>query len=326
MPVIGYHYFARSFPSCSPGSSPCGGLSAQFWLFRYGDFGVELLFIIFGFVISMTLFRCRTTVAFFWKRFSRLFPTMLLCSLLSVAVLHALARGVFAPQWRDFLPSLTFADPLLWANVFGVPFKAVDGAYWLLFAEVNFYFWVSVIYFSFGPHRYLRASAWLFGALVLGYLAVQAMHLSHLWAIDFIFALGSLPWLTAGIGFYTLFADARSCIAWLLLTETALALATLQLGTHAQAASLDVAIGMASCGLYLLHQSIGVAILDLVRQGLGAEGCAASALHVPLLAAMLILTSLVIYRFWEAPAKNALLSWATGRRPAAIDQPVRETP
>lgn len=353
--VIGYHYFVRWTPPLSANDLyPYGSLGAHFWLFRYGDMGVQLFFIISGFVISMTLFRSRSIGNFFWKRFSRLFPTMLLCSLLSFVVLHALPQDAFVPHWRDFLPSLTFSDPLLWSKAFGTPFAAVDGAYWSLFVEVKFYFWVSVVYFGFGPKRFVPAFAWLFGALVLLYLAMRAFDLPHLWGLDFIFALSSLPWFAAGIGFYALYAHAGKRVGWVLLVEAAAALATLRLGSHAGTLAYFIvialsyavflafllrprwvawlayrplaAVGVASYSLYLLHQSIGVAILDIVRQHLGSEDLAASALLAPVLAAGLVGMSLLIYRYWEAPAKNVLLSWASDRRAAIANPALRETP
>lgn len=336
--VIGYHYFVRwTLPVSPENFYPYGDFAAHFWLFRYGDLGVELFFIISGFVISMTLFRCRTIGQFYWKRFSRLFPTMLLCSALTFVILTILPQNAFRPQLRDFLPSLTFTDPLLWSKVFGVPFQAIDGAYWSLFVEVKFYFWISIVYFIAGATRFLRAAAWLFGALVLLYLAVRALNLPHLWAIDFIFALSALPWFVAGIGFYALFSDKKSKISWILLIEAVIALAALHLGTHVGTPAPFIAlgfgyavfltllmrprwvawlaypplaaIGMASYSLYLLHQSIGVALLDLLRHSIGGDGHVVYALIVPFLAGALIVVSLVIYRYWEAPAKEFLLSW-----------------
>lgn len=339
---MGYHYFVRWTPPLAPDNFyPYGDFAAQFWLFKYGDLGVELFFIISGFVISMTLFRCHTIGHFFWKRFSRLFPTMLLCSVLTYLILLLLPQSAFHPELRDFLPSLTFTDPLLWSKAFGVPFKAVDGAYWSLFVEVKFYFWISVLYFAFGATRFFRMTAWAFGILVLLYLVVRTLNLPHLWAIDFIFALSALPWFVAGIGFYALYTDVGSRIAWVLLFEAAAGLASLHLGTHAGtpapfialgfgyavflallmrpgwvawlAYSPLAAIGMASYSLYLLHQSIGVALLDLLRHSVGGAGYDFYALVVPFLAVALIVTSLVVYRYWEAPAKEFLLSLRASR-------------
>jgi len=341
--VLGYHYFSRWAPPLSARDLyPYGDFAARFWLFRYGDLGVELFFVISGFVISMTLFRSRSIGHFFWKRFARLFPSMLLCSLLTFAVLHLLPQQAFMPHWRDFAPSWTFTDPLLWSKLFGVPFKAVDGVYWSLFVEVKFYLLAGLLYFSVGARRFLPAAAAAFAALVLAYAAARALALPHLWAMDFVFVLGALPWFAAGIGFYALHVDVRSRAGWVLLAESLIALALLRLGTHAESAAAYLAwalaaalflafllrprwvawlaypplaaIGVASYSLYLLHQSIGVALLDVVRTDLGGVPRAETVLLVPLLAAALIAASWLIYRYWEVPAKNMLLAWPRRRR------------
>jgi peptidoglycan/LPS O-acetylase OafA/YrhL len=334
--VMGYHYFVRWTPPVAPDNFyPYGGFGAHFWLFEYGDLGVQIFFVISGFVISMTLFRCRTIGHFFWKRFARLFPTMLICSVLSFFILHLLPQNIFIPQVRDFIPSLTFSDPIIWSKIFGVPFKAVDGAYWSLFVEVKFYFWISVIYFLVGSRLFFRSVALAFGGLVIYYVLARALDFHHLWAIDFIFVIGALPWFVAGIGFYALYADASSRMAWVLLVESVVAIAVLRLGTHigtiapylALAFSFFVflammkrpawvawlgypplaAIGVASYSLYLLHQYIGVAILDIARNAFGPESPLLSVLLAPTLVGVLILISLAIYRYWEAPAKDFLL-------------------
>lgn len=288
--VIGYHYFVRWTPPQSPTNLyPYGDSGVHVWLFQYGYLGVELFFIISGFVISMTLFRCRSFGHFALKRFARLFPTMLLCSTLTFVVVSLLPQHAFDPKVRDFLPSITFTEPLIWTKLFGSDFKAMDGSYWSLFVEVKFYLWVGIVYFAAGPQRFFRATAWLFGALVCASSLMQALQLPHLWALDFVFALSALPWFVAGIGFYALYGDHTSSIGWLLLGEAALALPALRLDAPASAIAPIVAmflcyslflamllrprwlswlasrpiaaVGVASYSLYLLHQDIGVALL-----------------------------------------------------------------
>uniref|UniRef100_E6PUX6 Putative acyltransferase (Modular protein) n=1 Tax=mine drainage metagenome TaxID=410659 RepID=E6PUX6_9ZZZZ len=353
--VIGFHYFARWTPPLSPANLyPYGDLGAHVWLFQYGYLGVELFFIISGFVISMTLFRCRSLGHFARKRFARLFPTMLLCSVLTFVVVSLLPQHVFHPKVRDFLPSLTFTEPLIWTKLFGSDFKAVDGSYWSLFVEVKFYLWIGILYFAAGPQRFFRAAAWLFGALVLASSLMQALQLPHQWALDFVFALNALPWFVAGIGFYALYGDHTSRIGWLLLGEAALAVPALQLVAPAGAIAPLIAmalcyslflamllrprwvswlayppiaaLGVASYSLYLLHQDIGVALLDTLRLALGPAHPASSALLVPALTVMLTATSLLIYRYWEAPAKTFLLTWRAGRQALRRAAPVANNP
>ncbi len=358
--VMCYHYFVRWAPPLSTVSLyPYGDFAARLWLFRFGYLGVELFFIISGFVISMTIFRCRTIVHFAHKRFARLFPTMLLCSAVTFGVMMLLPRQPFHPSWRDFFPSLTFTDPLIWSKLFHSKFEAIDGSYWSLFVEVKFYFWIAILYFWVGSLRFFDAVAWVFGILVAASATMLTFQLPHRWLLDFIFALDYLPWFVAGIGFYALWRDRRSTIGWLLLLESAVSLPILLLGQSAASliASLVAmalcyvmflamllrpswmawiayrpiaSIGVASYSLYLLHQFVGVAILDSFTSTVAPGDERLSALAVPALMGALIATSLLIYRFWEAPAKALLLAprgkgsiahGAAAALPSATDSP-----
>ena len=344
--VIGYHYFVRWTPPVGQSNLyPYGGAGAHFWLFKYGDLGVQIFFVISGFVISMTLFKCRTIGHFFWKRFARLFPTMLICSVISFIILNLLPQKAFVPQVRDFLPSLTFTDPIIWQKIFGVPFAAMDGAYWSLFVEVKFYIWIGILYFLTGPTWFFRVVAIGFGALISAYLFARAMGFHHLWAIDFIFVVGELPWFIAGVGFYALYVNIRNQMGWLLLIEAAVAMTFLRMGNHVGTAAPYLAmafcflifmalfkrprwvgwlgypplaaIGMASYSLYLLHQYIGVAILDVVREFLNVDDQVYSVFLVPCIVVGLMMASLAIYRYWEVPAKEFILGWRL-TRPSAM--------
>lgn len=345
--VIGFHYFARwTPPRAEVNLYPYGGLGADIWVFRYGDLGVELFFMVSGFVISMTLFRSRNVLHFAHKRFARLFPSMLLCSLITFAVLHALPQHAFHPEARDFLPSLTFTDPALWSRLLGGEFNGIDGSYWSLFVEAKFYFWICLLYFSIGPARFFKAAALAFTALVLATVAIRALHLPHGDAPQTLFAVDSLPWFVAGIGFYALHGDLRDKTGWWLLLLGALALPAMGYGHPrdvvvllAAMALFDglflimlmrpgwlrwlasppvAAVGVASYSLYLLHQDIGVAILAMTAEALGPHHAMLSAALAVAVAAALTAMALLIYRYWETPARTLLLSWHWGGAASAI--------
>ena len=344
--VIGFHYFARWAPPQAPHALyPYGALGASWFPFRYGYLGVELFFIISGFVISMTLFRSRSFGNFVRKRFARLFPTMLLCSILSFVIVSSLPQHALQPRWRDFLPSLTFTDPLLWSPLFGVPFHAMDGSYWSLFVEVKFYFWIGLLYFGVGSRRFFAAVALGIAALVAAMGTMLAWGLSHTWALNFVFALDYLPWFVAGVGFYALYCNHRDRLGWLLLLEAVLAVPVLHV-RHLSDSVVPLlamavcyvlfllmllrprslawlsarplaAVGMASYSLYLLHQDIGVAVLASIREAVGPTA-PWTAIALPLgLVLLLTASSLAIYRYWEAPAKDFLLHWRWPGRAAA---------
>ena len=351
MLVIGFHYYTRWAPPEAPESLyPYGQIAASWAVFRFGYLGVNLFFIISGFVISMTLFRSRGAVDFARKRFARLFPTMVLCSLATFVAVSLLPQQAIRVSWRDFLPSLTFTDPFLWSHLLGREFHSMDGSYWSLYVEVKFYLWIGLMYFTAGSKRFFLSVAWVFALLVAAAQVMKLAHLPHVWGLEFVFALDYLPWFVAGIGFYALHEDPRDWRGWLLVVEAAVGVWALigrqpeaeraALGALALCYALFVvmllrprwlswlslrqvaAVGTASYSLYLLHQTLGVAILASLREPLGSHATWSAWVATPLLTAAMILVSLLIYRYWEVPAKNFLLG-PGARNARAQLQPAR---
>lgn len=344
--VIGFHYFTRWTPPHSPTNFyPYGGDFANFVLFRYGYLGVELFFVISGFVISLTLFRSRSLADFAWKRFARLFPAMLLCSTVTFLVVTAVASvPVFARSARDFLPSLTFTDPIIWEKVLGGHFSAIDGSYWSLFVEVKFYFWISTLFFLVGAPRFFKVVTIAFPLLVVAAGILQLTGSGHVDTIRLLFALDYLPWFIAGIGFFSLYSDQSNQTGYWLLVESALSfLASAAwtpvdlLSTYASLAVFYALfasmifrpsylswmagrflsrMGAASYSLYLLHQNIGVTLLASFSTF--ANNRPWTILLAPCVAILLIFASLAIYRYWEMPAKNVLTRFAKQRLKAAL--------
>src|SRR5438105_3648135 len=77
--IVLFHYLSRYDQIYTPrGDVPFG--------FSYGANGVALFFVISGFVIFMTLKRCKTALDFLVSRFSRLFPAYWAAALLTYAV------------------------------------------------------------------------------------------------------------------------------------------------------------------------------------------------------------------------------------------------
>ncbi|MDX3802440.1 acyltransferase [Streptomyces sp. AK04-3B] len=98
----------------------------------YGSYGVQLFFIISGFVICLSAWN-RTPGQFVQARFLRLFPAYWFSVVVAVVVWRALPDGVRkAPSVSDSLTNLT---------MFQVPLSArhLVGAYWTLWAELTFY-------------------------------------------------------------------------------------------------------------------------------------------------------------------------------------------
>jgi peptidoglycan/LPS O-acetylase OafA/YrhL len=134
-------------------------------LFKYGWLGVELFFLISGFVILMTLERCRTFSEFMWRRWKRLFPAMVLCSALIFLTAGLLPeRPGGAVSARDLIPGLTFIEPSAWTYLFGTEQGVIEKTFWTLFVEFKFYAIFGALFFFLGRTKALVALALIFFA------------------------------------------------------------------------------------------------------------------------------------------------------------------
>jgi len=142
--VILYHYYSRYYGIHY--SYPINTKN----VFHFGYLGVELFFIISGFVITLTLDKSKNMLDFLKKRIIRLWPAMFICSLLTfVFMLFFDHQFLFSGShnFKNLLISNTFISPNLINWIFGTRFSYIDGAYWSLWVEISFYFIVSVLYF-----------------------------------------------------------------------------------------------------------------------------------------------------------------------------------
>ena len=134
----------------------------DFILFEHGGLGVNLFFIISGFVIFMTLHTCQSFREFIYRRWLRLFPAMLL----STALIYVTAdwmweRPVGALTWRDTIPGLLFLDPWVLNSISPFDLHVIEGAFWSIFVEVKFYLVFGSLYFL-DRNRTLYYLAFLF--------------------------------------------------------------------------------------------------------------------------------------------------------------------
>ncbi len=219
--VVGFHAYAR-WPSLVPYAGAYSGIP----LFKYGWLGVELFFLVSGFVILMTLEKCPGAGEFMFRRWLRLFPAMLFCSLLIfVTAGFFFERPDGAPSAVSLLPGLTFIEPSWWANMLGTPVKPLEGGYWSLYVEMKFYALAAAIYFW-------RGRNWLIGALIAAFALGTFCKVADVYAggpaISWLnnicrnLSLEYFGWFAAGAAFY-LYAKTRN-MRWML---AAIALAIL---------------------------------------------------------------------------------------------------
>jgi peptidoglycan/LPS O-acetylase OafA/YrhL len=333
--VIGFHYFTRWTP---PGNAtnyyPYDGALAEVWLFQYGYFGVELFFLVSGFVITLTLNRCRSWQDFTLRRFARLAPPMLLASMVTFVVVSWVPPHLFSVRAVDFLPSLTFTAPDVINAILGIESSYVDGAYWSLFVEVRFYFWAALLYFCGTRTEFLQRCGWLMQASVVA-LVLRSTWPEQPWAMPLeVVLLGKHgSWLIAGTAFYYVWSGERRWLAWALIAQSFVVNATYNAYADSWSAACAVmivyalfcgfivrpaafrmlsapwltAVGAASYSLYLLHQRIGVTLIAAISDLMGITGSPWSISVAVLVAVLLAFAAIACYRYYEVPTRRAVM-------------------
>lgn len=105
--------------------------------FRIGITGVDIFFMISGFVILLSITRITQLRDFIVYRFSRLYPTYWVCILIT-------ATFIFFYQPSTLKLSDVFINMTMVQTFFGV--EDLDGSYWTLLIELLFYFWIIGVY------------------------------------------------------------------------------------------------------------------------------------------------------------------------------------
>jgi peptidoglycan/LPS O-acetylase OafA/YrhL len=311
--VILYHAFSRW-----PEHYPYGEQFMNFPLFAYGSLGVELFFIISGFVILMTLEKCTGFTDFMLRRWLRLFSAMLVCSLfvyITSGIFHERPMGI--PAFREILPGLTFIEPKLYEEVFHFPWSGLEGAFWSLYIEVKFYMIFAFLYFFMNSRIAIFG---LIGLFVLNFIVMyEDMHIAYLNIMrEIMFWLSAkyFGWFATGAIFYKYYQNKnRAVLLFALLVGLLSAFAeNTQFGVRVCGSlivlffaisiingkinlflsnKLFIFIGFISYPLYLLHENITVSLIIKLEKLLPAM----PAIMLPIIPilAVILFSSMVAY-------------------------------
>lgn len=132
--VVLYHYCFRGFnkDALSPLQfSPLEGFA------KYGYLGVDLFFIISGFVILMSVINSNI-LSFIASRISRLYPAYWICLLITSLVIGIWGQEKFHYTTLAFLSNITLLN-----GFFQIDY--IDGVYWSLLVELKFYILIGLV-------------------------------------------------------------------------------------------------------------------------------------------------------------------------------------
>ena len=315
----------------------------------YGFLGVELFFLISGFVICMSAWE-RPLGAYFASRVSRLYPAYWAGVVVTTLVVLALpiTGGVPVTGLPD-LPGLATNLTML-QQPLGVP--PVDTVYWTLFVELRFYLLFAVVVWAGTTYRRVvlfcaiwltvavLAPAWQLPVVELVAVPAYAPYFVAGMAMYLIHRFGPTPLLHGIVGMAWLVAMARlgprltdihpgfpvpTWPGYLLVSVCFVVMLTIAHGRadRVQWRWLTVA-GALTYPFYLLHQRIGYALIRTAYQ----------ITHAPawllIISAFLVvgLLAWLVHRYVERPLTPVLraaltrsIETARGRPPVLGDHP-----
>ncbi|MEV0384604.1 acyltransferase [Nonomuraea sp. NPDC050643] len=334
--VVAFHYLvayasvwgdrpAELFPALAP----IAGL---------GILGVELFFIISGFVILMSVWG-RGLGAFARSRLVRLYPAYWL-SLAAIAALYGLTGA------KALDPKLSPGDYLVNATMFQRLFKITDasGVYWSLWAELRFYLLMAILVIigvTYG-RVLVFIGLWLAAAFAAGQLDNDllneivmpdyAPYFAAGMALYLIHKHGSawLPWLYVAAGYALSIGSALDRVHRRIdlagfknmpVTDTSVIItitliyvvtAVVALGVlRLKPSRLLTALGGTTYPLYLFHSVVAVALIPLLTGDMPPWAVAT----VTTLAAILL--SYLVYSFAERPIQRLLKPRRSTQTPSA---------
>lgn len=257
-----------------------GHTTVPSFFFANGHYGVNLFFMISGFVIFMTLDRTRNALDFVVSRFSRLYPAYWA----GVFITFGLVNAVGLPN-KEATPLEALVNLTMFQEFLHV--KHVDNVYWTLQVELLFYL-IMLAFFRFRLLDRVERVLWIWLGLRLAYLLIPVLFghdLSYL--LGKILIQSYIPYFTLGIVFFRIRQAGSPSLSHIGLIVAALLL--INFGNSFESFLVTgvfilifwlfirgrlsvltwtpfVFLGTVSYSLYLLHENIGWAFIRRFEQ------------------------------------------------------------
>ncbi|MFI8486939.1 acyltransferase family protein [Streptomyces rubrogriseus] len=321
--MVAAHHYAGTWRADRPGNliwdRPVSEIMPTVFRFAsYGWIGVEIFFVISGFVICMSCWG-RTPRQFFVSRVIRLYPAYWFAVLFTTAALIAVPGVWERLRLREVLLNLTMLQ-----SGSGVP--NVDGVYWTLWSELRFYLLFLVVVAMGLTYRRVVVFCCVWGAVAMPapvarlpllelvanpdgawyFIAGLALYLMHRFGQDLLlWGILAMAWLMGQLELGNRIEDVERVSGWrgsvAIFTVFLLFMVAVALGyTDRIRWKWLVTAGAMTYPLYLVHYAAGTALIARLRDTMDAR------LLIAVLITGFLLLSYLIHRFVERPLSRLL--------------------
>jgi peptidoglycan/LPS O-acetylase OafA/YrhL len=250
------------------------------YLSQYGYLGVDIFFIISGFVISLSA-EGRGAYGFFKSRIGRLYPVFWVSAIITTLFLIFGGHLIYSEiSWYRFLTNMTMIPTVLFDKT---TLDFLDGSYWTLIVEMKFYFiiFLLLIFKQFKKIEYLAipmSFVMLLSAIFLnikvdsdliwipnfiagivfykiyknGLNNWRIFGICNVFIASLLFALNRLPYLSPGFG---VIFKPSSVILYILISYIIFLLISLNKIKIYNNKYINI-LGLLTYPVYLLHQQI----------------------------------------------------------------------
>ncbi|MGG5888708.1 acyltransferase family protein [Falsiroseomonas sp. HC035] len=286
----------------------------------WGARGVQLFFVISGFVIFMTLQRTQRPMDFVVSRFSRLYPGYWVAIIVTTLTVRGLDVAFYERPMLDVVMNFTMLQKL---SV--IPADDIEGAYWTLYVELWFYVAVLAL-FTLGLLRHIEAFLLVGLGAAMVWWAGEELGGGGFWGWNltttFELVFNQIPFFVIGIGLYRIYMQERPRMAMLVILAALACITVLHPLEFLGAALVSIAafalvltgragflrqpvliwLGAISYSLYLVHNFAGRALILRLQDDAGWT--ANASVGAALAASLLIATVLT---WWvERPAQRLI--------------------
>ena len=204
-----YHYSFRGYAADGMSTMPYPLLAP---VAKYGYLGVQLFFLISGFVILMTA-STGSLKKFIVSRFARLYPAFWVCCTVTFVTIATIGGKYYSASISQYFINMTMLSGFI-----GVP--SIDGSYWSIFIELKFYALIALLLiFRKINQAQLFLVLWLIATIALNVLKIGKLGslLSIILIVDYspYFIAGAMSFLVWSRGI-SLTRISVIFIAWLL--------------------------------------------------------------------------------------------------------------